>query len=576
MPRKQQFSNKQKKQQLQEKRKRKQNQPDKFGFDSDEEKQKKEESGVTEDVARDVDEIRLNVQPVGTTHERVNKYSLMFGRETKEEIDQNVKQSKEPLPKLDATLLESRVEDFAVTSPDLGMPKRGKWSYSMSKQKLELAEQKEFKEWCFKLDEYYGNLGRGSYYERNLETWRQLWRTLEMSDVILFVCDIRYPTLHFSPSVYKYITEELDKQVILVLNKVDMVHPSVSVSWKRYFEQNFPEIRVVLFSAFPEEQKLVENTGRRLLKKQTIRKPGWAYGADSLIQLAKSHYEKKKKSNEVTPTVSEKPGVGQESESKVESESEKVESGNEKVESGNEKVESEDKKVESGSEEEFVTIGLIGQPNAGKSSLINGILQDKKVSVSKTPGHTKHFQTIFYSPGIRLCDCPGLVFPTIAPKQIQIVSGMYPVAQVREPYSVVGYVAERIDLVSYLRLTHPCLEDEPDAPWSAWYICFAWADKNGYHTARTGRPDVYRGANSILRLVVTGRLCVRLVPPEFSPDTVEKSYGDLLQELISFASKEEESGGSEVDYSEESSEEEEEMEKDRKTGNKFSLLQVDD
>ena len=50
----------------------------------------------------------------------------MFGRETKEEIDQNVKQSKEPLPKLDATLLESRVEDFAVTSPDLGMPKRGK------------------------------------------------------------------------------------------------------------------------------------------------------------------------------------------------------------------------------------------------------------------------------------------------------------------------------------------------------------------------------------------------------------------------------------------------------------------
>ena len=46
--------------------------------------------------------------------------------------------------------------------------------------------------------------------------------------------------------------------------------------------------------------------------------------------------------------------------------------------------------------------------------------------------------------------------------------------------------------------------------------------------------------------------------------------------IFSFASKEEESGGSEVDYSEESSEEEEEMEKDRKTGNKFSLLQVDD
>ena len=168
--------------------------------------------------------------------------------------------------------------------------------------------------------------------------------------------------------------------MILVLNKVDMVHPSVSVSWKRYFEQNFPEIRVVLFSAFPDEQKLVENTGRRLLKKQTIRKPGWAYGAESLIKLAKSHFEEKKKRNDMTHT-GEKSSVGQEGD-------------------GGGEGEGEDEGEDEG-EEDCVTIGLIGQPNAGKSSLINGILQDKKVSVSKTPGHTKHFQTIFYSPGIR-------------------------------------------------------------------------------------------------------------------------------------------------------------------------------
>jgi hypothetical protein len=29
----------------------------------------------------------------------------------------------------------------------------------MSKQKLEQAEQKDFKEWCGKLDEYYNDLG---------------------------------------------------------------------------------------------------------------------------------------------------------------------------------------------------------------------------------------------------------------------------------------------------------------------------------------------------------------------------------------------------------------------------------
>ena len=51
----------------------------------------------------------------------------MFGRESKEEIDKNIKQSKEPLPELNSTLLEAKVEDFAVESPDLGMPKRGKY-----------------------------------------------------------------------------------------------------------------------------------------------------------------------------------------------------------------------------------------------------------------------------------------------------------------------------------------------------------------------------------------------------------------------------------------------------------------
>lgn len=31
-----------------------------------------------------------------------------------------------------------------------------------------------------------------SYFELNLETWRQLWRVLEISDIILVIVDIRY------------------------------------------------------------------------------------------------------------------------------------------------------------------------------------------------------------------------------------------------------------------------------------------------------------------------------------------------------------------------------------------------
>jgi len=45
----------------------------------------------------------------------------------------------------------------------------------------------------------------------------------------------------------------------------------------------------------------------------------------------------------------------------------------------------------------YVTVGIVGDPNMGKSSLLNTIFGRKKVSVSTTPGHTKHLQTHFYN-----------------------------------------------------------------------------------------------------------------------------------------------------------------------------------
>jgi hypothetical protein len=37
-----------------------------------------------------------------------------------------------------------------------------------------------------------GGVGRLSFYEGRLEFWRQLWRTLEMSDLVLMIVDARW------------------------------------------------------------------------------------------------------------------------------------------------------------------------------------------------------------------------------------------------------------------------------------------------------------------------------------------------------------------------------------------------
>ena len=62
---------------------------------------------------------------------------------------------------------------------------------------------------------------------------------------------------------------------------------------------------------------------------------------------------------------------------------------------------------------EPITVGFTGYPNVGKSSTINKLMAAKKVRVSETPGKTKHFQTLVLEEDVTLCDCPGLVMPSV-------------------------------------------------------------------------------------------------------------------------------------------------------------------
>lgn len=55
----------------------------------------------------------------------------------------------------------------------------------------------------------------------------------------------------FPPSLFEYVTKDLKKNMILVMNKVDLVDSTVVLAWKKYFEEVYPEVRVVLFTSYP-------------------------------------------------------------------------------------------------------------------------------------------------------------------------------------------------------------------------------------------------------------------------------------------------------------------------------------
>ncbi|KAJ4459127.1 putative Nuclear/nucleolar GTPase 2 [Paratrimastix pyriformis] len=63
------------------------------------------------------------------------------------------------------------------------------------------------------------------------------------------------------------------------------------------------------------------------------------------------------------------------------------------------------------SDKKNISVGFIGYPNVGKSSVINSVMHRKVCKVAPEPGETKVWQYISLMARIYLIDCPGIVQP---------------------------------------------------------------------------------------------------------------------------------------------------------------------
>lgn len=63
-----------------------------------------------------------------------------------------------------------------------------------------------------------------------------------------------------------------------------------------------------------------------------------------------------------------------------------------------------------------IEVAIVGRSNAGKSSVLNRITQNKNLArVSKTPGRTQHINVFVLSPDHRIIDLPGYGFAKVPP-----------------------------------------------------------------------------------------------------------------------------------------------------------------
>lgn len=95
-------------------------------------------------------------------------------------------------------------------------------------------------------------------FEKNLSVWRELWRVIEKSDVVIQILDARNPLMFRCNDLEDYV-RSLDggKDILLLLNKSDYLTEEMRIKWSEYFINN--KINCIFVSAKIEQNKLNDN-----------------------------------------------------------------------------------------------------------------------------------------------------------------------------------------------------------------------------------------------------------------------------------------------------------------------------
>ncbi|PNS16241.1 hypothetical protein CAC42_6348 [Sphaceloma murrayae] len=97
------------------------------------------------------------------------------------------------------------------------------------------------------------------------------------------------------------------------------------------------------------------------------------------------------------------------------------------------------------SDRKQISVGFIGYPNTGKSSIINTLRKKKVCTVAPIPGETKVWQYITLMKRIYLIDCPGVVPPNMGDSEEDILlRGVVRVENVENPEQYVAAAIRKV------------------------------------------------------------------------------------------------------------------------------------
>ncbi|XVF69282.1 hypothetical protein PTKIN_Ptkin11bG0068500 [Pterospermum kingtungense] len=395
--------------------------------------------------------------------------------------------------------IEQQKKEEALYASSLRVPRRPPWNSGMSVEELDANEKQAFLVWRRSLTRLEENEKLVlTPFEKNLDIWRQLWRVLERSDLLVMVVDARDPLFYRCPDLEAYAREiDEHKRTLLLVNKADLLPVSIREKWAKFFRSH--DILFVFWSAKAAsaalEGKMISDPWKTQNSMQKSDDPDTrVYGKDELLSRLQSEAEEIVKMRK---------------------------SGSNVANSSN--IQSPISNAEGTSSLKHVVVGFVGYPNVGKSSTINALVGQKRTGVTSTPGKTKHFQTLIISDELTLCDCPGLVFPSFSSSRYEMIaSGVLSIDRITEHREAVQVVANRvqrhiIEDVYKINLPKPKPYESQSRPPQASELLRAYCASRGY-VASSGLPDETRAARQILKDYIDGKLPHYEIPPGMSDE----------------------------------------------------------
>ncbi|PWN54412.1 P-loop containing nucleoside triphosphate hydrolase protein [Violaceomyces palustris] len=466
----------------------------------------------------------------------------------------------------------------------LRVPRRPAWTSGTTRSQLERAEKDSFLEWRRGLAQLQEGVGLVlTPFERNIEVWRQLWRVVERSHLVVQIVDARNPLRFRCEDLENYVSslglatpqgqgyrqlkqgEQGYRRNLLLINKADLLDQNQRRQWADYFESQ--GIQYAFFSALDaaalqaaqaeEEQRIAdEREERERRRREKAENPDDEEEEGEEEEDGEEEEERVQQGDDETLAEATAESV------RISSETDAVSAAmaNAVANLGGGQGSKRDMtrvlnvleleelfmasapplesfKVE-GSPPSKLIVGLVGYPNVGKSSTINALLGAKKVSVSSTPGKTKHFQTIHFSPTTLLCDCPGLVFPQFATSSADLVcDGVLPIDQMREYTGPAELVAKRIpkDIIEAtygFRIQTLAEEEGGTGQPTGLEILTAYALARGYTRQGQGGPDETRSVRYILKDYVNAKLLYAHPPPGVDADLFNEEQRNRARESL--------------------------------------------